>query len=109
MESDILINKAKFAVGHKVKHELLGYRGIVLDVDAAFSHSDEWYEKTDDSRPTKEQPWYQILVHDSDSMTYVAEQNLTVDYSGEAIDHPVVPLCFDRDENGGYQRRVNLQ
>lgn len=104
-----IINHARFCIGDKVFHQMHSYRGVILDVDPQYQNGDEWYEKTAKSRPAKNQPWYRVLVHGSDQMTYVAEQSIQLDFSGEDIEHPVVPLCFDRDEKGHYQRRVSLQ
>ncbi len=109
MTGKIVINEAKFGIGDKIYHALYGYRGIVLDVDSQYQNSDDWYNKASNIRPAKNQPWYQILVHGTDHITYVAEQNLQLDCSGEDIEHPVIPLFFARDENGHYQRLLNLQ
>lgn len=107
--STIYINQARFSVGEKVFHNEYDYRGIILDVDAQYQNSDEWYEKTAESRPSKNQPWYMVLVHGTEQMTYVAEQHLETDWSDEEIEHPVVSLCFDKDEQGQYSRRQTLQ
>jgi heat shock protein HspQ len=50
-------NRARFAIGDVVEHRLFGYRGVVLDVDASFQLSDEWYEEVARSRPPKHAPW----------------------------------------------------
>ncbi len=100
---------ARFAIGQKVKHHLFDYRGIVLDVDCSFQLSDEWYSKMAKSQPSKTEPWYHVLVHDTAQLTYVAEANLGLDSSLESIDHPVVDLCFDKDASGKYQRRLSVQ
>lgn len=79
---------AKFAVGQMVQHRLFDYRGVVYDVDAEFEGSDEWYTEQASSRPPKDRPWYRVLVHGSDTTTYVAERNLEADDTGEPIRHP---------------------
>lgn len=110
MKNDgIYISRARFGVGEKVHHIKYDYRGVILDVDPQYQNSDEWYEKVAKSRPSKEQPWYMVLVHGTEQMTYVAEQHLELDLSDEEIEHPVVPLCFDRDEQGHYLRRQTVQ
>jgi len=70
---------ARFAVGDLVHHKLFGYRGVVVDVDARFMLSDEWYENVARSRPPKDNPWYHLLVHNATHNTYVAERNLQAD------------------------------
>ena len=101
--------KAKFDVGQLIQHCLFNYRGVVIDVDPIFQNSDEWYEQVALSRPPKDKPWYRVLVHNAVHETYVAEQNLAADASGEAINHPLVNAYFDKFQNGRYlsERPVN--
>ena len=35
--------RARFRPGQLVHHKLFGYRGVVVDVDATFQGTDEWY------------------------------------------------------------------
>jgi heat shock protein HspQ len=101
--------KAKFDVGQLIQHNLFNYRGVIVDVDPIFQNSDEWYEQVALSRPPKDKPWYRVLVHNAVHETYVAEQNLDSDASGEAINHPLVNSYFDKFQNGRYlsERPVN--
>lgn len=103
------IARANFSVGQLVQHQLFGYRGVIMDVDSSFSLSEEWYEQVARSRPPKDQPWYHVLVHDSDTVTYVAERNLEPDPSGEPIDHPLLMQFFEGFRDGRYAtaRRAN--
>jgi heat shock protein HspQ len=96
------ISRAKFAVGDLVHHELFDYRGVVVDVDATFQSTDEWYEMVARSRPPKDKPWYHVLVHGAVHTTYVAERNLDRDSSAEPISHPMVSQFFSRFEDGRY-------
>lgn len=96
--------RAKFALGELVHHRLFDYRGVVVDADATFQATDEWYETVAKSRPPKDKPWYHVLVHGAEHSTYVAEQNLERDESGEPIEHPMVPEFFDHFEGGRYCR-----
>ena len=94
---------ARFSVGELVQHRMFDYRGVVVDVDPYFMHSDEWYEEVAKSRPPKDEPWYRVLVHDSYHDTYVAERNLESDPSGEPIDHPMVASFFSDFDRGRYE------
>ena len=94
----------RFGVGHLVEHQLFGYRGVVVDVDPTFQLTDEWYEQVARSRPPKDRPWYHVLVHGADHMTYVAEQNLGADESAEPVEHPWLGRFFDRFSAGRYHR-----
>lgn len=98
-------NKAKLGVGQLVNHVLFSYRGVVYDADPVFMGSESWYEANARSRPPRDRPWYHVLPHATDHMTYVAERNLEPDDSAEPIDHLAVPTFFERFEDGGYVAR----
>ncbi len=102
-------NAARLAVGQLVRHRLFGYRGVVVDVDATFQLDDAWYEQMARTRPPRDRPWYHVLVHDADHLTYVAERNLEADESGKPVRHPLLERFFTRFENGRYRsdRPVN--
>ena len=101
--------EALFSPGQLVHHKLFDYRGVVVDVDATFALSDEWYEEMARSRPPRDQPWYHVLVHQGEHMTYVAQRNLEEDPSGQPIRHPMLEHFFSDFENGSYStgERVN--
>jgi len=101
-------NPARFAIGDVVEHRRFGYRGVVVDVDATFQLSDEWYEEVARSRPPKDAPWYHVVVQDSDSLRYVAEQNLEHDMSGLPVRNPVLGQLFDDFEGGRYVHRTRV-
>lgn len=96
------ITMTKFSVGELVHHRLFDYRGVIVDVDAAFRASDEWYEAVAKSRPPKDRPWYHVLVDEASHTTYVAERNLESDTRMQPIRHPLVARFFSRFENGRY-------
>ena len=102
------MNQAAFFIGQLIQHRLFNYRGVIVDVDPVFSGTDEWYEAVARTRPPKDQPWYHVLVHGQASETYVAERNLTEDFSQDPIDHPAVEIYFSRFENGVYVSRQGV-
>lgn len=105
MESSSVSEKrALFAPGELIHHKRFDYRGVVVDVDASFQASDEWYEQVARSRPPKDEPWYHVLVHGADHMTYVAQRNLEADSSDTPIDHPMLALFFAAFRDGRYER-----
>lgn len=108
-ESKINIVQARYSIGDLVHHKLFDYRGVIIDVDADFQLTSEWYETVARSRPPKDAPWYHVLVHDAMSATYVAEQNLEPDISGDKISHPLVEVFFTELQSGHYinDRKVN--
>jgi heat shock protein HspQ len=96
------IKRSKFSVGELVHHRLFDYRGVIVDVDATFQSTEEWYEAVAKSCPPKDEPWYHVLVHGATHATYVAERNLERDESGDPIKHPMLGKFFSRLENGRY-------
>ena len=93
---------AKHSIGDLIYHKLYGYRGVIVDIDPCFQLTDEWYDKVASSRPPKNEPWYHVLVNQSLNSTYVAEQNLEPDLTGEKIDHTMVELFFTGLQDGRY-------
>ena len=77
---------------------------MTVDVDATFQGSEEWYETMARTRPPKDQPWYHVLVHEAEHMTYVAERNLGPDLSGQPIRNPDLGQFFDEMRDGIYVR-----
>jgi len=96
---------AKFHIGQCVCHKLFNYRGVIVDVDPEFSLTDDWYEFMARSRPPKDKPWYHVLVHNAVYATYVAENNLIPDKTGEAILHPDIKQHFDYFKAGVYSHK----
>ena len=95
-------SRARFRLGQPVHHKLFDYRGVVVDVDATFQLTDDWYENVARSRPPKDQPWYHVLVDEASHMTYVAERNLEPDLTGQPISHPAIGAFFDEFRDGLY-------
>ncbi len=107
----MLKSHAKFHLGQVVRHRKHPFRGVVFDVDATFSNSEEWYDAIpEENRPTKEQPFYHLLAENAQSyyVAYVSEQNLLADHSGEPIDHPDLSDLFGEFEDGVYPLHFQL-
>ena len=97
---------AKFDIGQVVRHKSFPFRGVVFDVDAEFSNSDDWYESIPENiRPDKNQPFYHLLAENDDTtyVAYVSEQNLLEDMSGKPVDHPAVEDLFSHIKDGKYE------
>jgi heat shock protein HspQ len=96
-----------FSLGQLVHHKRYDYRGVVVGFDATCKAEDGWYEfqtKGKDYRPTKDQPWYNVLVHGASHTTYVAQQNLEPDPCADAIEHPLLGSVFSTFLGGRYYR-----
>ncbi len=97
----------KYSVGQIIHHLRFDYRGVIVDVDATFQGTEEWYLEMAKSKPPQDKPWYHVLVDQSLTMTYVAERNLEEDPSPKPITHPLVDQYFNRFEKGSYQIEVS--
>ena len=90
-----------FEFGAVVKHKLYHYRGVIVAYDLQCAAGDEWY-LANKTQPTREQPWYHVLLNDCGGLTsYVAQSNLAHDASGQALDHPQVSSFFSELKQGG--------
>lgn len=97
---------ARFEIGQVVRHRFFPFRGVIFDVDAMMSSTDEWWEAIPEKiRPHKDQPYYHLLAENEQThyVAYVSEQNLVPDDSGEPVAHPQIaelfgPLHGDRYE-----------
>ena len=94
----------KFAPGQLIVHTKFDYRGVIVDVDATFAGTEEWYETVARSRPPRDKPWYHVLVHGASHQTYVAERHLALDPDPAPIDHPALSHFFDELRDGVYVR-----
>jgi heat shock protein HspQ len=102
---EMIKTRAKYHLGQVVRHRKHPFRGVIFDVDPQFANTEEWYESiTEDSRPSKDQPFYHLLAENDQSyyVAYVSEQNLIADYSGEPVGHPDVADLFGPFRNGSY-------
>ena len=91
---------AKFKLGEVVRHRVYPFRGVVFDIDAVFSNTEEWYQSIPaEVRPHKDQPFYHLYAENAENayIAYVSEQNLLPDTSGEPIRHPQVSEVFEFD------------
>ena len=102
---------AKFSLGQVVRHRKYPFRGVIFDVDPTFSNTEEWWESIpEDSRPSKEQPFYHLLAENDTSyyIAYVSEQNLVTDKSGDPVDHPELKRFFGpMGKDGSYSFDVH--
>ena len=55
----MLTTREKYHLGQVLRHRKHPFRGVVFDVDAMFSNTQEWYDAIpEDSRPRRDQPFY---------------------------------------------------
>lgn len=107
----MLKTQAKYHIGQVVRHRKHPFRGVVFDVDAKFSNTQEWYDAIpEESRPAKNQPFYHLLAENDESyyVAYVSEQNLIPDGTSGPVGHPDLPDLFGDFENGHYPLQFQL-
>ena len=79
----------------------------IVDVDHDCTATDSWYY-ANQTQPSRNQPWYHVLVDGSDQVTYVAENNLFQDTSKANVTHPLLSYFFTKTEQGLYVRNENI-
>ena len=100
---------AKFGIGQVVRHRKYPFRGVIFDVDPAFSNTEEWWMSIpEDARPTKDQPFYHLFAENAETeyVAYVSEQNLLLDKSREPVRHPQIKEVFVRERDGSYKLKA---
>ena len=96
-----------YKIGQLIQHKIFEYRGVILKVDDCFQLTDKWYDNMAKSKPPKDRPWYNVLVHNRTHTTYVAERNIIADEKDVEIIHPLVPIYFTTLKNGVYTKSLN--
>lgn len=95
--------KAQFSIGQVIVHKKFSYRGVIFDVDAKYSGTQEWYDRVAKSSPPMDKPWYHVLVDGQLMTTYVAERHMQLDKNPEPVTHPLIDDYFDSFERGVYR------
>ena len=100
------ITNTQFTIGQVVRHRVYPFRGVIVDVDAEFDSTDEWWESIpEDLRPRKDQPFYHLLAENEETsyVAYVSEQNLLLDESGQPVNHPDIAEVFGEFLGNSYE------
>jgi len=92
-----------FEPGQLVRHRKYDYRGVVVAFDLTCQADDDWYF-SNRSQPQQYQPWYHVLVHGGQHVTYAAQTSLEQDNSGEQVVHPFIAHFFSTFSDGQYSR-----
>ena len=100
--------RARFRVGDVVSHRLPGYRGVIADVDPVHCGAEDGCGQIDRDRSPRSEVWYHVLVHERGHGTYVAEQHLELDLTGDPVMHWSLSTYFAGFKNGQYISRVSV-
>jgi heat shock protein HspQ len=82
---------SKFGIGQQVRHSLLGYLGVIVDIDPEYSLDDPSDDEVAVNDELRASPWYHVVMEDDDGEpvhTYLAEAQLKSEASDE---HPEQP------------------
>jgi heat shock protein HspQ len=95
----------QFSLGQVVYHRDLEYRGVVVDVDPMFLGDSDTATRAVGFDEPLNRPWYHVLGDGKEHVTYVSENSLTADDSGEPVSHPSLGLFFKSYEGDHYVPR----
>ncbi|MBX9446067.1 heat shock protein HspQ [Dickeya chrysanthemi] len=80
----------KFTIGQQIRHKLLGYPGVVIDIDPEYSLEQPKWEELSANDTLRTAPWYHVVMEDEHGRpihTYLAEEQL-INEDPNPIDHP---------------------
>lgn len=89
--------------GDLIQHARYGYRGVIVSVDPECLADDGWYY-SNQTQPGRHQPWYHVLVDQSQGTTYTAHSSLQLDASKKPVMHPLLSAYFEDFADGHYVR-----
>ena len=92
----------KFDPGDVIEHLRYKYRGVIVNFDSTCKAPDDWYQ-SNQTQPSRNQPWYHILVDGNQQVTYVAQSNLAHDSSNEPVIHGMINLFFSGYNNNDHK------
>ncbi|KAK3884405.1 hypothetical protein Pcinc_011309 [Petrolisthes cinctipes] len=102
----------KWRVGQVVKHNLRGYKGVIIGWDIKAKAPEEWIQMMHmDKKHWRDQPQYTLLVDAKDrpaEITYVPQENITPIINTE-VDHPDLYNFFDTFDGAQYIPRPWLR
>ena len=96
---------AQFNIGDLVIHKYNRYRAIIVDIDPLFQASGRYNPQAIKRPFATRNPWYRLLVDETNQMTYVEECMLIADTSNLPIDNPQINAYLK--EYKGHYRNAN--
>lgn len=83
---------SKFGIGQQVRHTLLGYLGVVVDIDPEYSLDEPSADDLAVDAELRAAPWYHVVMEGDDGQpvhTYLAEAQLVVNYRMSIRNNPL--------------------
>ncbi|ALD43127.1 heat-shock protein HspQ [Serratia marcescens] len=94
---------SKFGIGQQVRHKLLGYLGVIIDIDPEYSLEQPKADEIAANDELRSAPWYHVVMEDEEGQpvhTYLAEAQL----DGEPQEaHPEQPSLDELAESIRHQ------
>ncbi|WMY97010.1 MAG: heat shock protein HspQ [Arsenophonus sp.] len=75
-----MMNNSKFSIGQKIKHQLLGYPGVIVDIDPEYCLNKFKNKNIKYHTTLLAAPWYHVIMEDNNGEhihTYLAEAQIT--------------------------------
>ena len=95
---------SKFGIGQQVRHTLLGYLGVIVDVDPEYSLAEPEEDEIAANDELRAAPWYHVVMEDDDGQpihTYLAEAQLSSETRDEHPEQPSLDeLAYPRRPDG---------
>ena len=94
---------SKFGIGQQIRHKLLGYLGVVIDIDPEYSLKQPQADEIEANEALRLSPWYHVVMEDDQGQpvhTYLAEIQLT---SEPPKAHPEQPSLDELAESIRHQ------
>ena len=82
---------SKFGIGQQVRHSLLGYLGVVVDIDPEYSLDEPEVDELAVNAELRAAPWYHVVMEDDDGQpvpTHLAQPQPRGELQA---DHPEQP------------------
>lgn len=86
---------SKFGIGQQVRHSLLGYLGVVVDIDPEYSLAEPLTDELAVNANLSTSPWYHVVMEDNNGQavhTYLPEVQISAEIQDE---HPEQPSLDD--------------
>ncbi|CAD83481.1 conserved hypothetical protein [Candidatus Blochmanniella floridana] len=90
---------SKFKIGQQVRHKLLGYLGVVIDIDPEYSLEKPTLDEVTKNDSLRKFPWYHVVMEDDEGKpihTYLAEIQLGYE---DTVIHPEQSTLDDLAES----------
>lgn len=84
---------SKFSIGQQVRHKLLGYLGVIVDVDPEYSLAPPAEDEMAINDNLRRAPWYHVVIEDEQGQpvqTYLAEVQLDHEALHPHLDQPLM-------------------